>query len=208
MNWKLIIKDKTKQPKDGIYSDWKEQIAEECHFQCIYCSIHESQFGGIDHYHIEHYRPKSIEKFKELINDITNLYYGCPICNRFKGNDWPNEPDDLEVACYPDPSVFDYSELFETDMHNYKIIGKHASTKYMTERLYLNRPQLIYERREQLLKQKEIELTTIIDKYREELGLNKSAEFLKEYLDIVRELQKTLNKRRNIRPYKLAEIRK
>ena len=104
MNWKLVNKDPTTQPKRGTYSDWKEQIAQECYNQCVYCSIHESQFGGINNFHIDHFRPKSI--FKNLENDICNLFYSCPICNRFKSDDWPNEPN-LDTISYPDPSNID-----------------------------------------------------------------------------------------------------
>lgn len=208
MNWRLIIKDSATQPKTGTFSDWKEQIARECFYQCIYCSIHENQFGGIDHYHIEHYRPKSNERFKELENDITNLYYSCPICNRFKSNDWPNDPEDLDLVCYPDPSSHDYTELFEVHKENYLLTGKYVSARYMSEKLYLNRPQLIYERREELLKRKEAELMGLINEYREIHNLNDDNGFLRSYLDLLSELHNTLNKRLQIRPYKLADIRK
>jgi len=208
VNWYLIIKDKSKQPETGIYSDWKEQIAEECFYQCIYCSIHEVQFGGIDHYHIEHYKPKSLDKFKELENDIMNLFYSCPICNRFKSNDWPNDADDLETVSYPDPSEYNYNNLFEIDEDNYKVIGKHISTSYMTERLYLNRPQLIYERRESFLKNKEAVLRAKLDEYRKNENLKDDLNFSNKYLDILSDLTKTLSRRSKIRPYKLVEIRK
>ena len=78
MNWKQIDNSKRIQHK-GLYSNWKQQISEECYNQCVYCSIHENPWGGIDHYHIDHFRPQS--KFKALKNTITNLYYACPICN-------------------------------------------------------------------------------------------------------------------------------
>lgn len=207
MNWRLIVKDKSKQPNNGSYSDWKEQIAEECFYQCIYCSINEAQFGGIDHYHIEHYKPKSIPKFKSLEDDICNLYYSCPICNRFKSNDWPNDADDLELVCYPDPSEYDYSQLFNISSDNYKVEGIYLSTKYMTERLYLNRPQLLYERRESFLKDREQKVTNEIDNLLEKLN-KEDFDILKESSKAVLDLNKTIQKRSKIRPYKLAEIRK
>ncbi len=208
MNWKLIKKDKKNQPKAGIYSDWKEQIAEECFYQCIYCSINEAQFGGIDHYHIEHYKPKSIDRFKPLENDILNLFYSCPICNRFKSNDWPNDADDLNIVCYPDPSEYNYSELFDLDVNTYKLIGKYTSTKYMTERLFFNRAQLIYERREAVLREKENELFEKINVLRGQDEVKNDLELVHMILDVTINLKTTLAKRNNIRPYKLAEIRK
>lgn len=207
MNWKLVIKDKKKQPKTGTYSDWKEQIAEECYYQCIYCSINEAQFGGIDHYHIEHYKPKSIDRFKKLEDDICNLFYSCPICNRFKSNDWPNDADDLDIACYPDPSSYNYSDLFNVSSENYKVEGVYVSTKYMTERLFLNRPQLIYERREAFLKEREEKTTSRIDNLLDNLD-EEDFNLLKESSKAILELTKTIQKRDKIRPYKLAEIRK
>ena len=94
MSWKLIIKDKNNQPAGKDYTLWKEQIAEECFHQCVYCSIHENPWGGVDHYHIDHYRPKSIPAFVKFELDILNLFYACPVCNRFKSDDWPAEPNE------------------------------------------------------------------------------------------------------------------
>ena len=208
MNWKLIEKDKANQPKSGSYPDWKEQIAKECFNQCIYCSINEAQFGGIDHYHIEHYKPKSIERFKDLEDDICNLFYSCPICNRFKSNDWPNDADDLDIVCYPDPSEYNYKDLFEVNSDDYKVYGKHVSTAYMTERLYLNRPQLLYERRESFLKKREEKVTKSIGKLQDKIKDPKDIDILKETLKGIIDLNSIIQKRDKIRPYKLAEIRK
>ena len=145
MNWQLIQKDAARQPPTGSYSDWKEVIASECNGQCVYCSLHEAQCG-LDNFHVEHFRPKSRPEFEHLANDILNLFLACPICNRFKSNDWPNEPD-LDVISYPDPSVHNYSDLFDVNS-NYEVEGKYVASRYLTERLLLNRAQLIMERRE------------------------------------------------------------
>lgn len=156
MIYQLIHKDSKNQPT-GVYTDpgWKEQIAKECNYQCVYCSIHETHWGGIDHYHIDHFRPKSLGRFADLENDICNLFYSCPVCNRFKSDDWPSDPD-LNVPSYPDPSVTDYSTLFDSDTENYTLAGKCVSAIYIIHRLYLNRPQLVYERRESFLREKEL----------------------------------------------------
>ena len=205
MNWKKIKKDKDKQPSSGTYPDWKEQIAEECFYQCIYCSINEAQFGGIDHYHIEHYKPKSIERFKALENDIMNLFYACPICNRFKSNDWPNDAEDLNMICYPNPSEIDYTDLFVIDYNNFKVEGAYLSARYMKTRLYLNRPQLIYERREKFLKKRENKLRRDIKVLMNDIT---DVNLLKKAYELVDNLSNHLSKRDGIRPYKLAEIRK
>lgn len=139
-------KEKSVQPSSGNYRDWKELIASECWNQCVYCAIHERDFGGIRNFHIEHYRPKSL--FPKLIDDIKNLFYACAICNVFKGSDWPDEPSSkFNNPSYPDPSKIDYSDIFKLDADKGEIFGKYTASIYMTEKLYLNRPQLILLRR-------------------------------------------------------------
>jgi HNH endonuclease len=202
MNWKQIDKNKRIQNK-GTYSAWKQQIANECYNQCVYCSIHENPWGGIDHYHIDHFRPQS--KFKALKDIITNLYYACPICNKFKSDDWPNEPVDLSLICYPDPSDFNYTDLFTIDITNHTLEGKHVSANYLINRLYLNRPQLVYERRETLLnlKLKSLiaETTILIQKCNDNELKNKA-------FQLIGGLTQFLLTRSTIPPYKLVEIKK
>lgn len=204
MNWKLISKDSKNQPAEGVYSDWKEQIARECFHQCVYCSIHENPWGGIDHYHIDHFRPKSKDEFAHLENDICNLFYSCPVCNRFKKDDWPGDPD-LDTTSYPDPSITDYASLFELDGSTHKIIGKYVAANYLIERLYLNRPQLIYERREVLLNEKYNKLTNQV-----KVLVNDSddLEIAKKFIEIIISLTNHMHKRNKIRPYTIANIRK
>ena len=208
MNWKRIKKELSQQPDKGTYPDWKEQIAEECYFQCIYCAINEAQFGGIDHFHIEHYRPKSIEKFKKYENDIKNLYYSCPICNRFKSNDWPNDSDDLNKVCYPDPSTHNYSDLFDVNTDSYKLLGKYTSTVYMVERLFLNRAQLIYERREFLLRLKYFKVIEVLKVLIKKKVITDDSSLVHKFIDLISKMNELMHKRNNIRPYKLEEIRK
>lgn len=146
MRWKRIPKENTTQPDGGNYREWKELLAEEGFHQCVYCAIHEACFGGIRNFHVEHYRPKS--KFMELETDIKNLFYACAICNVFKSNDWPEDPcEDFSNPSYPDPSQVDYNDLFSVNDSMGVVEGKYIASKYIVEKLYLNRPQLIVERR-------------------------------------------------------------
>lgn len=202
MNWKLI--DRTKRIQlDGVYTAWKQQIAEDCYNQCVYCSIHESPWGGIDHYQIDHFRPSS--KFSNLQNTITNLYYSCPICNKFKSDDWQNEPDNLDVICYPDPSDHNYSDLFNLDLDNYNLQGKFVSSRYVINRLYLNRPQLVYERRESLLN---LKFKSLLEETSALLSECEDHDLRNQYINLSLRLQKFMLSRANITPYKLSEIRK
>lgn len=208
MNWRLIIKNSAKQPKTGTYPDWKEQIAEECFYQCVYCSINESQFGGIDHYHIEHYKPKSIKRFKSLENDILNLFYACPICNRFKSDDWPNDATSLDICCYPDPSQYNYTTLFTLDLKTYKLIGNYISSSYITQRLFLNRAQLIYERREQILNERALTVRKELESLSKQDVILADRQSIVNLFDAFSKLGDITEKRKNIRPYKLKEIRR
>lgn len=209
MNWRLVVKDPKKQPNKGIYSDWKEQIAEECYYQCVYCSIHEAQFGGANNYHIDHFRPKSFPQFKPLENDICNLFYACPICNRFKKDDWPAEPD-LNIVSYPDPSQNDYSDLFYMK-DNFEIEGKYTASQYLVLRLFLNRAQLIMERREEIKVRTATilmkDLSNLIDQV-SEIDLKEALAALREVDRIKNNIQELSEKRRKIRPYELKDIRR
>lgn len=204
MIYRLIHKDPSTQPKTGTYSDWKPQISSECYNQCVYCTIHENKWGGLDNYHVEHFRPKSLSAFKHLENDICNLFLACPVCNRFKSDDWPADPD-LSVPSYPDPSVTDYSNIFYPNNTSFTISGSCISANYVIERLFLNRPQLIYERRETLLKEKEVALFNEVVELASKIN---DKELMTKVFTIIAEIRNHLAARENIRPYKLAEIRK
>jgi hypothetical protein len=206
MNYIKINNDSRIQPSVGVYSDWKEQIASDCFFQCVYCAIPESRWGGIDNYHIDHFKPQSI--FDELTHIIINLFYACPICNRFKSKDWPSNSGDINAICYPNPSDFDYNDLFEIDGSNFKLKGKYTASIYLINRLYLNRPQLIFERREAALTD---EANGLIRETMELLTASNGdigSSLTLETVQAIGNLTLHINKRNQIRPYKLLEIRK
>ena len=147
MKWFRIPKEKTAFPTTKHYWEWKENLAKEGLDQCVYCAINVTPFGGIRNFHVEHYKPKSLPQFKSLEHDFKNTFFACSICNCFKGNDWPNDPSDaLNIKAYPDPSQFDYSLLFSFT-EDYKLTSNTVTGKYLIEKLFLNRPQLILERR-------------------------------------------------------------
>lgn len=154
MKWFRIPKEYSVQPKKGHYRDWKEDLSIEGKEQCVYCSININSFGGIRNFHVEHYRPKAQDKFPDLEDIYTNLFFACSICNCFKSDDWPNEPSaKLDNHSFPDPSLVDYSNfLFSND--EFVIESKHVSGNYIINKLFLNRPQLILERRSFYLHEK------------------------------------------------------
>lgn len=212
MKWFIIDKSSSIQPAKGDYNDWKEQIAKECNNQCIYCAIHESQFGGQRNYHVEHYKPKSLLRFKSLSKDIKNLYYSCAICNTFKGNDWPNDwsSGSSEIS-YPDPSAYDYSLLFSIDS-NFSLSGTNIIGRYILNKLHLNRVQLILERRAYYLSKRHnnllSEMFSLVQEVMETTDLDKNKNLLSEFLLLLSEFNKLEELRISVRPYTASDVRK
>ncbi len=146
MRWFRVPKEVSVQPVSGHYRDWKQQLAVEGCRQCVYCAIHESAFGGFRNFHVEHYRPK--RSFPELEDDYQNLFYACGICNVFKGADWPADPTEaLDQPAYPSPSEIDYCEILSTDETTGEVRANCVAGNYLVQKIYLNRPQLLVERR-------------------------------------------------------------
>ncbi len=209
MKWRRIPKEKCVQPHTGTYRDWKEILAIEGFFQCVYCAIHESCFGGTRNFHVEHYRPKS--KFKKLENNIRNLFYACPVCNTFKGDDWPGEPNkDFASPSYPNPSEVDYCEIFEV-FETGELNPRNVAAAYMAEKINLNRPQLVIERRMfcAYLKLGEFEkffqtVIPVLIKKHEKQAERYLGQIASAFINIV-SLQRKL---RELRPYSPSDLRK
>lgn len=146
LKWTVFIDQSRQQPSTGDYSEWKEKVSEYCEHRCTYCCIHVSRYGGIDNFHVDHFRPKSRPEFEHLRKAIGNLYLACAICNRFKSNHWPNDPlPDHSIPAFPDPANCNYNEIFQID--GLQVKGLVVAARFVVEQLYLNRPQLLRERR-------------------------------------------------------------
>ncbi|MCU0660387.1 MAG: HNH endonuclease [Candidatus Pacebacteria bacterium] len=214
MKWSLI--QKTANPTIESYgcrdSRVKEFLREEGGFRCVYCAVHENALGGIQAFHVEHYRPKSKPEFAHLENSLSNLFYACPICNRFKANDWPGEPKKKHsVSSYPDPSTVDYSTLFKVSESTGLVSGPYVASKYMIERLYFNRPQLILERKEYFLRQAFEKLNADHAVLIGELvtkGGKTSGKLIKKLTDLNTKVTKHLMDLKKIPAYELADVRR
>jgi hypothetical protein len=146
MHWQRVQRDSNAPAEFADYRRAKPQVAKDCRYQCVYCATPEVNLGGIRMFHVEHYRPKS--KFPELETAYTNLFYACPICNIYKGADWPGEPTEaLDEPAYPDPEQRDYGELFLVDLDSLEVDGRYVATRYLAHRICLNRPHLVSLRR-------------------------------------------------------------
>ena len=164
--------------------------------------------GGIRNFHVDHYRPKKL--FPGLRNTIENLYYSCSVCNVFKGDDWPDTPDkELSKSCYPDPAQTDYNELFRV-LSDWRLEGLKPAARYLVEKLYLNRPQLLMERREAALVSRANELREAIRRL-VEVAKEKHLTHSKLQADlnvVLLELTRLYGLRRSVRPYEAEDLRR
>lgn len=149
MPWVKINKTVRPALKVDHYSDYKPLLAEEGGHQCVYCTIHEGQFGGERNFHVEHFKPQ--KDFPEYANTYENLFYSCSICNAFKGESWPGDiTGAMDTPGFINPSTTDYNGVF-TISKDYAVEASAIAPKYMIECVYLNRPQLKYLRRKEML---------------------------------------------------------
>lgn len=145
----------------------RQQLSQDCENKCVYCGIHESKFGGDRSFQIDHFRPKSIERFKKLEFDYSNLFWSCCVCNNLKRADWPSDDLSTDCICYLDPSLHDYN-LSNTILDNGTVEPLNIAMRYINERLGINRSYLVYLRRESRIigKSKKIfaDLVSILEK--------------------------------------------
>lgn len=145
----------TKTPNTRLDGNWKRRgvkhhVRNEAHERCVYCGVHENYIGGVNAFHKDHLRPKSM--FPGLENSLSNIYYACPICNTFKSNAWPNEPaSDHSLPAFSDPAIINYDALFSVNWSAGLVDGNYVESRYIQTTLHLNRPQLIMTRREHSL---------------------------------------------------------
>ncbi len=207
MNWRKIPKGNAIQPQTGTYKNWKPQLAEEGFHQCVYCAIPDAAMGGIRNFHVEHYRPKAKHRFPELENTYANLFYACPICNTFKGSDWPAEPDHKKQS-YLDPSVSEYSQLFTINLQSGEVYSDVVASRYMIEKIHLNRGQLIMERRLHNMFGKAGGLRNEIEQLLEHLPNENALNLLHRYTNILSRMHDLRDQLQTITPYQTQDVQR
>jgi len=207
MQWLLIPKHRTTAPQNGTYRNWKALLAQEGGHQCVYCALPEARFGGQYNFHVDHFEPKVLAPRR--VNDWANLFYACAICNVFKGDDWPNPAGPFG---YPNPAAIDYETVF-IRLAQGEIRGVTSNARYMVERLYLNRPQLLLERREAVLRQRLQQLNDTIQAIRTNLprssrGNPSAGKVLLKMIATQARIQTLLNDLWAVQPYAPADVRR
>lgn len=123
------------------YRHYKSRLREDFSYCCVYCTVHENEWGGPRHFHVEHFRPKST--FPDLETDYDNLMYACDVCNCYKGDDWPSDDPTADGKGYLDPCQCDFQEHFEEEPSTGQVRGLTLPAVYMVESLHLNRKHLV-----------------------------------------------------------------
>lgn len=104
-------------------------------FRCGYCGTHENEVGSeLD---IDHFRPLSADGNDEL----SNLVYCCPACNRNKSDYWPE--DEARRLLHPQQNEW---VLHLRQAEDGQLAALTERGAFHLQRLRLNRPQLIAAR--------------------------------------------------------------
>ena len=124
------------------YSRYREAVREDFAGCCSYCLLHELLAGGPENFEIDHHRPKSLDRFRHLLDDFFNLFYSCHPCNRIKSNHWPSQELLQKGFRFIDYSSESFSEHFiETESGRWLPLSR--SGRYSERQLRLNRRHLL-----------------------------------------------------------------
>lgn len=112
------------------YKSFKPHLRDDFNKRCGYCDDNDFYAGGKRSYHIDHFKPHSIERFKHLKETYSNLVYSCPYCNNAKSNNWESK------SGFIDPCEDEYDNHIERTIKG-NIQYKTDQGKYIFENLKL-----------------------------------------------------------------------
>ena len=124
-----------------IYTDYKrfkKYLRKDFNNRCGYCDDLDYYAGGVDVYHIDHFKPKDETHFPILINKYSNLVYSCPYCNRAKSNKW-------ELRGFIDPCSRQYdNHLLRNLTGKINSITTQGKYIFINLKLFLLRHELLW----------------------------------------------------------------
>lgn len=132
-------------PPPAVESDYRKYrpyVREDFCECCAYCLLHEVLAAGVDNFELDHFKPKSDERFTSLAADYYNLYYSCHVCNHYKGASWPSEELAAQGWRFVDPCLDVFSDHFSEDDSG-RWIPRTKAGEYTAARLRLNRRHLV-----------------------------------------------------------------
>lgn len=111
----------------------REIVRQAFGYRCAYCGVHETDIGS--ELELDHFHPRAAGGS----DDLENLVYCCPACNRIKSDFWPTYPT-VRRLLHPHRDVI--SEHFQEDTCG-QLIALTETGAFHIERLRLNRPPLV-----------------------------------------------------------------
>ena len=121
----------------------REAVRRRYSARCGYCGVHETEVGA--ELELDHFRPRSVGGS----DDLDNLVYCCPACNRNKGDFWPSSDPEVAVPRLLYPLRDDRLRHYRQEADG-ALAALTPSGAFHIERLRLNRPQFVARRLRQL----------------------------------------------------------
>ncbi len=131
--------------------DVRDALRLETGGHCMYC---QSSISHIAYEHIEHIKPKALNKYPELTFEWNNLGLACQKCNTLKGNEYD------ENLAFVNPYTENPNDFFQPLGANVHHKPANLRGEYTIIKVQLNRPGLIERRQERI----QI-ICNLIDKY-------------------------------------------
>ena len=167
-----------------ITADMRQQVRQRAGCACEFCGVTEE--SAASELTIDHYQPQA----KGGGDDLDNLVYSCPKCNSYKSDYW--SVDNQPALWNPriDPATLHFIEAEDGLLHPLTATGR-----LTIERLRLNRPPLVNNRRQRAQRANELvllqrynELALLLENVNNEMSLlmEEQRALLKEQRDLLR----------------------
>jgi hypothetical protein len=118
----------------------REAVRRAYGYRCAYCGVQEEEAGS--ELEIDHFQPRSVGGG----DDLDNLVYCCPTCNRLKGDFWPMGDPSTTNRRLLHPKRDDLAAHLREEMDG-RLTALTETGAFHIERLRLNRPPLVVLRR-------------------------------------------------------------
>jgi hypothetical protein len=153
-----IFRRRSDPPAVSNYKQYKQALREDFQYRCAYCILHEGPHGvgGFHQFQIDHFRPRN--KFPELTNTYSNLYYACSWCNRAKSDTWPSDEEQTLGFVFVDPCIEDlYTTHASLDPSTGKLNPRTNAGDFTITEIQLNRRLFKTVRKKRVEAQDDIE---------------------------------------------------